>query len=125
MHLFSVARYRSVAWAGSGRRVTESTPFAPDRITAIGEAKGALTPMDIPQLERLEHLRGLLPSARVGALPRLLLFARSGFTTRLAEIERMRDDVELIDIARLLVQEWHDSWRLRCAWAPGSVRTDP
>ncbi|MFF3333622.1 hypothetical protein ACFYWX_29415 [Streptomyces sp. NPDC002888] len=46
--------------------VAESPAFGAERITAIGEAKGTLTPVGLPQLERLEHLRGLLPSARVG-----------------------------------------------------------
>ena len=81
--------------------VAESTPYEPGRITAIGEAKGTLTPMDLPHLERLEHLRGLLPSDRVGALPKLLLFARTGFTGRLAELAETRGDVELVDLARL------------------------
>ncbi|WP_449063983.1 AAA family ATPase [Planomonospora algeriensis] len=57
--------------------VTESTSFAADRVTAIGEAKGTAAPMDASQLQRLEHLRGLLPSARVGVSPKLLLFARA------------------------------------------------
>ncbi|MBL3669287.1 hypothetical protein JL475_25525 [Streptomyces sp. M2CJ-2] len=47
--------------------VAESPAFGAERITAIGEAKGTLTPVGLPQLERLEHLRGLLPSARVGS----------------------------------------------------------
>ena len=81
--------------------VFESTAFGVNRITAIGEAKGTAKPMDLPHLERLEHLRGLLPSARVGALPKLLLFARSGFSGVLRNTAKKRGDVELIDLGRL------------------------
>lgn len=81
--------------------VTESRSYEADRITAIGEAKATVSPMDVAHLERLEHLRGLLPAARLEAAPRLLLFARSGFTRALADLAAKRDDVELIDTARL------------------------
>ena len=81
--------------------VTESLPFEADRITAIGEAKATTKPMDVAHLERLEHLRGLLPSAKVSALPKLLLFARSGFTKNLQQLVSRRGDVELIDLNRL------------------------
>ena len=84
-----------------GLVVFESTAFGMNRIAAIGEAKGTAKPMDLPQLERLEHLRGLLPSARVGALPELMLFARSGFTDLLRDAASKRGDVELIDLERL------------------------
>jgi hypothetical protein len=67
------------------------------RITAIGGTKAA----DIPELRRLEHLRGLLPSGRVDQPPRLLLFSRPGFTSGLAEEAAARPDVELIDLARV------------------------
>lgn len=81
--------------------VGESAAFEPERITAIGEAKGTLTPVGVPQLERLEHLRGLLPSARVRALPKLLLFARAGFTADLRREAERRSDVELVDLDRM------------------------
>jgi len=81
--------------------VTESPAFGAERVTAIGEAKGTLTPVGVPQMERLEHLRGLLPSARVGALPKLLIFARSGFTGDLQRVADKRGDVELIDLNRM------------------------
>lgn len=81
--------------------VAESPAFGSERITAIGEAKGTLKPVDMAQLERLEHLRGLLPSARVGALPKLLLFARSGFTADLRRAAGGRTDVELVDLDRM------------------------
>ncbi|MGW0804292.1 AAA family ATPase [Nonomuraea sp. NPDC002799] len=81
--------------------VTETSPFATDRIIAIGEAKGTLAPIDVPQLQRLEHLRALLPDARLDGQPKLLLFARSGFTDDLVELARGRADVELVDLARM------------------------
>lgn len=81
--------------------VAEASAFEADRITAIGEAKGTLTPVGLPQLERLEHLRGLLPGARVSALPKLLLFARSGFTGELRREADRRADVELVDLHRM------------------------
>lgn len=85
--------------------VTESSSYAADRITAIGEAKATGSPMDVPHLERLEHLRGLLPSARVHGLPKLLLFARSGFTPALTDLATKRTDIELIDLRRLYFGE--------------------
>ncbi|MGJ6961121.1 AAA family ATPase [Streptosporangium sp. G11] len=81
--------------------VTETAPFAADRIIAIGEAKGTTTPVPLAELQRLEHLRGLLPSAKVAALPKLLLFSRSGFTADLVHTAARRSDVELVDLERL------------------------
>ncbi|MFG1703968.1 ATP-binding protein [Nonomuraea sp. M3C6] len=81
--------------------VTETNSFAADRIIAIGEAKGTIAPVDVPQLQRLEHLRALLPDARIDRQPKLLLFARSGFTDDLVEVARGRADVELVDLERL------------------------
>jgi len=70
-------------------------------ITAIGEAKAASTAMEVRELRRLEHLRGLLPSARVDQPPKLLLFGRSGFSPELAAETAARPDVELIGLERL------------------------
>jgi hypothetical protein len=81
--------------------VTESGAYAADRIIGIGEAKGTSSPMDVPHLERLEHLRGLLPGAKINGLPKLLLFARSGCTPALAGSAAKRADIELIDLHRL------------------------
>jgi hypothetical protein len=47
-----------------------------------------------------EHLRGLLPSARVDLPPKLLLFSRSGFTPGLIE-EADAPDVELVTLERV------------------------
>jgi hypothetical protein len=71
------------------------------RITAIGEAKATGTAIDVRELRRLEHLRGLLPAGRVGSPPRPLLFDLSGFSAELATEAAGRPDVELIDLERL------------------------
>lgn len=81
--------------------VVADEPGAAGRIVAIGEAKATNAPVDTRQLRRLEHLRGLLPSGRVGQPPKLLLFSRSGFTPGLAEEAATRPDVELIGLARI------------------------
>lgn len=81
--------------------VTSSSSYEADKITAIGEAKATNSPMDLPHLERLEHLRSLLPSAKINGLPKLLLFARSGFTPALVDLAARRADIELIDLHRL------------------------
>jgi AAA+ ATPase superfamily predicted ATPase len=81
--------------------VSEELGGAANRITAIGEAKATSAAVDARQLRRLEHLRGLLPSARVGQPPKLLLFSRSGFTLDLTEEAAARPDVELISLERL------------------------
>jgi uncharacterized protein len=80
--------------------VTEE-PGAASRITAIGEAKATNAAVDARQLRRLEHLRGLLPSDRVGQPPRLLLFSRSGFTPDLTAEAAERPDVELVSLDRI------------------------
>lgn len=74
---------------------------AAGRVIAIGEAKAAATPVPARELRRLEHLRGLLPSARVEQPPRLLLFGRAGFAPDLTAEAATRPDVELIDLNRL------------------------
>ena len=70
-------------------------------IIAIGEAKAASSAMEVRELRRLEHLRGLLPSARVDQPPKLLLFGRSGFSPELVAEAAARPDVELIGLERL------------------------
>ena len=70
-------------------------------IIAIGEAKAANSTMEVRELRRLEHLRGLLPSARVDQPPKLLLFGRSGFSPELVAEAAERPDVELIGLERL------------------------
>jgi len=80
--------------------VTEDSG-ATSRISAIGEAKATSDPIGAGQLRRLEHLRGLLPSARVGQPPKLLLFSRSGFTPDLSDEAAARPDVELVSLDRI------------------------
>jgi uncharacterized protein len=70
-------------------------------ITAIGEAKAASTAMEVRELRRLEHLRGVLPSARLDQPAKLLLFGRSGFSPELVAEATARPDVELIGLERL------------------------
>lgn len=81
--------------------VVANDPSSDGLITAIGEAKDTNHPVDMRQLRRLEHLRGLLPSRRIDLQPRLLLFSRSGFTSDLTDEAATRPDVELIDLDRI------------------------
>jgi uncharacterized protein len=81
--------------------VIETVPFGADRVTAVGEAKCTGDQVGVAQLERLEHIRGLLPPGRVTSLPKILLFSSSGFTADLQSAAGRRADVELVDLARL------------------------
>ena len=81
--------------------VTEVRPGDPDRVVALGEAESGIEPIGPAVLRRLEHLRELVPRRLVGQQPRLLVFARSGFTPDLAAEAATRRDVELVDLERL------------------------
>jgi len=81
--------------------VVTDDPSPIGRISAIGEAKATAAPVGVDQLRRLEHLRGLLPSHRVGQPPKLLLFSRTGFTESLTDEAGVRPDVELVGLDRL------------------------
>ena len=81
--------------------VTADTPQAGARILAIGEVKATRSQVGLNQLLRLEHIRTLLPPAMSPAAPRLLLFARHGFTLELTAASTARDDLDLIDLNRL------------------------
>jgi hypothetical protein len=85
---------------GLGAAIIEDA-VASGRITAIGEANATNGPMDARPLRRLEHLRGLLPSDRIGQPPKLLLFSAAGFTTGLVEEAAPRADVELVGLDRI------------------------
>lgn len=81
--------------------VVAEAPSDKSRILAIGEAKETNAAVGQARLRRLEHLRGLLPSARVDLPPKLLLFSRSGFTPGLIEEADARPDVELVTLKRV------------------------
>ncbi len=81
--------------------VAEKTSSGGSTIVAIGEAKGTTSSVGVHELARLDHLRQLLPADRVSRPPKLLLFARAGFTSDLMTAARHRDDVELVDLDRL------------------------
>jgi uncharacterized protein len=70
------------------------------KIVAIGEAKHTTAARSPSDLERLEHIRGLLPSA-ADQQCRLMLFSASGFERNLVRATSTRTDVELIDVNRL------------------------
>ena len=70
-------------------------------MTAIGEAKWRQWPIGIDQLDRLRHIRTILPPAHAPEPPRLLLFSRNGFEPELIQEARAAQDIELIDLSRL------------------------
>ncbi|WP_254550256.1 AAA family ATPase [Catellatospora tritici] len=81
--------------------VWEARPGQADRILAIGEAKAGQGPVGPAELERLEHLRGMLPAEATPDPVRLILFGRSGFTADLHAAAATRDDVVLVDLTRI------------------------
>lgn len=81
--------------------VIDDSPQQARRVVAIGEAKGTAGPVGTTELTRLEHLRELIPEHLQPATPRLLLFARAGFTAGVRRAAAARRDTELIDLARL------------------------
>ncbi|MCP2327172.1 hypothetical protein HDA40_005679 [Hamadaea flava] len=76
-------------------------PYDRDAVLAIGEVKSTAKPVGDGDLERLDHLRELIPADRYEEPPRLLLFARHGFTRELRQSAASRRDVELVDAERL------------------------
>ncbi|WP_283136108.1 AAA family ATPase [Rhizohabitans arisaemae] len=74
----------------------------PERILAIGEAKSGDV-LGRAHLERLERLRRLLAGrdGRASGDVRLLLFSGTGFMPALTEEASRRDDLQLVDPARL------------------------
>ena len=76
----------------------QDLPGEPRRVLAVGEAKWRDRPVGPGEVERLRHVRDLLPPALVPLPPRLLVFSRRGATP-----EVLQDgDVEVVDPARLL-----------------------
>jgi AAA+ ATPase superfamily predicted ATPase len=81
--------------------VSQDAPYASSRVLAIGEVKATRQPTGLNQLERLEHIVTLLPAPVASERPRLLFFARHGFTPELTAEAASRPDVELVDLVRL------------------------
>jgi uncharacterized protein len=102
--LQSVANVGSTEVADAkGRRSHELDILAANpagEVIAIGEAKHTTEPRGAADLERLEHIRGLLPQPSDQPC-RLLLFSASGFERNVVKAAGARADVELIDTSRL------------------------
>lgn len=81
--------------------VSADPPYEKSRILAIGEVKATSRVVGLNQLERLRHIRSLLPANAGAEEPKLLLFSRQGFTPELTAEARSQPDVELIDFPRL------------------------
>jgi hypothetical protein len=81
--------------------VSADPPGEKSRILAIGEVKATNWLVGLNQLERLRHIRSLLPSDAIAAEPKLLLFSRQGFTPDLIAEAVSHSDVALIDLHRL------------------------
>jgi hypothetical protein len=81
--------------------VSVDPPGGDARILAIGEVKATARLIGLNQLDRLDHIRGLLPRTVTPEPPKLLLFSRYGFTPDLLSEADRRADLELIDLPRL------------------------
>ena len=81
--------------------VSADPPGEKSRILAIGEVKATSWVVGLDQLERLRHIRSLLPATAVAREPKLLPFSRQGFTPELTTEARSHPDVDLIDFPRL------------------------
>lgn len=81
--------------------VAVSPPGSDDRLLAIGEAKARTGPRTMKDIERLEHLRGLLTSRTDAAGAKLLLFSLTGFERDVIEKANGRSDIELVDLQRM------------------------
>jgi hypothetical protein len=81
--------------------VSADPPGEKSRILAIGEVRATSWLVGLNQLERLRHIRSLLPSDSITGEPKLLLFSRQGFTPELTGEALSRPDVALIDLHRL------------------------
>lgn len=81
--------------------VSADPPGERSRVLAIGEVKATKWEMGLNQLERLQHIRSLLPAGAVAEQAKLLLFSRQGFTSELAAAAETNPDVVLVDLNRL------------------------
>ncbi len=71
------------------------------RLLVIGEAKASETARTMANLTHLERSRGLLAGRADVGRTKLVLFGRAGFEAELLATAAKRDDVELVDLARL------------------------
>lgn len=81
--------------------VSADPPQEKSRVLAIGEVKATSWRVGLNQLERLRHIRSLLPASAISDQPKLLIFSRQGFTPDLTAEARSSPDVALIDLHRL------------------------
>jgi hypothetical protein len=81
--------------------VSADPPQQASRVLAIGEVKATTRPVGLNQLQRLRHIRTLLPAGALAAQPKLLLFSRQGFTPDLIAEAGTGAEIELIDLHRL------------------------
>jgi hypothetical protein len=81
--------------------VSADPPGERTRILAIGEVEATNWRVGLNQLERLRHIRSLLPANPNTSEPKLLLFSRQGFTPDLTAEAQSHSDVALIDLTRL------------------------
>lgn len=80
--------------------VVEAHPGGTDRVVAVGEAKWRASPIGPSELDRLRHLRTLLPGSPEGV--RLALFSRNGFTPDVVDAAAASGaEVILVDFDRL------------------------
>lgn len=81
--------------------VSADPPQEKSRILAIGEVKATNWQVGLNQLERLRHIRSLLPVNAAADQANLLLFSRRGFTHDLTTEAQSSPDVTLVDLHRL------------------------
>ena len=86
--------------------VSADPPGEQSRVLAIGEVKATkwqmgLNQLGLNQLERLRHIRSLLPADAMDGKAKLMLFSRQGFTPELVAAAESSTDVVLVDLARL------------------------
>jgi AAA+ ATPase superfamily predicted ATPase len=88
----------------AGRRNHEIDIVGTDpagRVVLIGEAKATGRPLAITDIERLEHIRSLLPPPRRGPEVALALFTSGPIDISLRRSMRTRPDLRLIDLPAL------------------------
>lgn len=81
--------------------VSADPPRQASRILAIGEVKATAWQVGLNQVQRLRHVRSLLPGGAQVSQPKLLLFSRQGFTRELVAEARNSTEIELVDLNRL------------------------